>query len=68
MANGTKSTLTHGECTRKAVSDVDRYDFATVVDEIFKESESIEAMVARYVQMKKDLDSIFRQNIALKGE
>ena len=47
---------------------MDRYDFATVVDEVFKESNSIEDMVARYVQMKKDLDCIFRQNVALKGE
>jgi hypothetical protein len=44
----------------------DRYDFISLVDEIFKESLSIEDTVSRYVQMKKDLDETFRQNIALK--
>ena len=47
---------------------MDRYDFASVVDDIFKECNSVEDMVARYIQMKKDLDNIFQQNIALKGE
>lgn len=46
---------------------MDRYDFANVVDSIFKESGSLHDMVARYVQMKKDLDNLFQQNIALKG-
>lgn len=45
----------------------DRYDFAEVVDGIFKESGSLQDMVARYIQMKKDLDCIFQQNVALKG-
>ena len=44
-----------------------RYDFASVVDDVFKEYKSVEDMVARYVQMKKDLDDLFRQNIAVKG-
>lgn len=46
---------------------MDRYDFASVVDDIFKECDTIEDMVARYVQMKKDMDNLFRQNVALKG-
>ena len=45
----------------------DRYDFMSVCDDIFKESGSLLDMVARYIQMKKDLDSIFRQNVALIG-
>ena len=45
----------------------DRYDFMSVCDNIFKESGSLQDMVARYIQMKKDLDSIFRQNVALIG-
>ena len=46
---------------------MDKYDFMSTVDEIFKESTSMEDMVSRYVQMKKDLDGIFRQNVALKS-
>ena len=45
----------------------DRYDFATVVDAVFKECNSVEDMVSRYTQMRKDLDNLFRQNVALKG-
>ena len=45
----------------------DRYDFATVVDKIFKESVSTDDTVARYTQMRSDLDNLFRQNIALKA-
>lgn len=45
----------------------DRYDFVSLVDEVFKEADSIEDMVSRYVQMKRDLDETFRQNVALKG-
>lgn len=45
---------------------INRYDFISTVDEIFKESTSIEDIVSRYTQMKKDLDSVFRQNVALK--
>lgn len=46
---------------------MDRYDFASVVDDTFKECNSVEDMVSRYTQMRKDLDDLFRQNIALKG-
>ncbi len=45
----------------------DRYDFVSLADEIFKESTSIEDMVSRYKQMRKDLEESFRQNIALKS-
>ena len=45
----------------------DRYDFISLVDEIFKESPSIEDTVSRYTQMRKDLDESFRQNIALRA-
>ncbi len=44
----------------------DRYDFMTVVDDIFKESTSTEDMCNRYAQLKKDLDSIFQQNLKLR--
>ena len=46
----------------------DRYDFMSVVDDIFKDSANIEEMCDRYVQLKKDLDSIFQQNLALWKE
>jgi hypothetical protein len=45
---------------------MDRYDFMSMVDDMFKECESIEELANRYVQMKKDLDSLFLQNIALR--
>ena len=45
----------------------DRYDFSTVVDGVFKECSSVEDIVSRYTQMRKDLDDLFRQNVALKG-
>ena len=44
----------------------DRYDFMSLVDDIFKESKDAEDMCNRYVQLKKDLDSIFQQNLALR--
>lgn len=47
---------------------MDRYDFMSVVDDIFKECDTMEDMVARYMQMKKDLDSLYEQNVILKGE
>jgi hypothetical protein len=45
---------------------MDRYDFMSMVDDIFKECDSIEELANRYVQMKKDLDSMYIQNIALR--
>lgn len=47
---------------------MDRYDFMSVVDDIFKECNSIEELANRYVQMKKDLDSLYLQNITLRGD
>lgn len=44
---------------------MDRYDFASVVDDIFKECTSPEELRNRYVQLQKDLDSLFQQNLAL---
>lgn len=46
---------------------MDRYDFMSVIDDIFKECNTMEDMVARYTQMKKDLDSLYEQNVTLKG-
>ena len=46
---------------------MDRYNFDSVVDDIFKECISVEDMVSRYLQMRKDLDILFQQNVALKG-
>lgn len=45
---------------------MDRYDFSCVVDTILKESKSIEDMVSRYSQMLKDMESLFRDNVALR--
>jgi hypothetical protein len=45
---------------------MDRYDFMSMVDNIFKECDSVEELANRYVQMKKDLDSMYTQNIALR--
>ena len=44
---------------------MDRYDFMSTVDDMFKECNSVEEVAIRYVQMKKDLDSMYVQNIAL---
>jgi hypothetical protein len=45
---------------------MDRYDFMSLVDDIFKECDSLEDLANRYVQMKKDLDSLYLQNLDLK--
>lgn len=45
---------------------MDRYDFMSMVDDMFKECESVEDLANRYVQMKKDLDNIYLQNIILR--
>ena len=47
---------------------MDRYDFMSMVDDIFKECNSVEELANRYVQMKKDLDSMYTQNIALRAD
>jgi hypothetical protein len=45
---------------------MDRYDFMSMVDDMFKECNSMEELANRYVQMKKDLDSLYLQNLDLK--
>jgi hypothetical protein len=40
----------------------------SMVDDMFKECNSMEELAIRYVQMKKDLDSLYLQNIALRGD
>lgn len=45
----------------------DRYEFASVTDEIFKNCKTIEDMCEVYVQLKKDLNGLFQQNVALKS-
>lgn len=45
---------------------MDRYDFMSLVDDIFKECQTLEDVANRYVQMKKDLDSLYLQNLDLK--
>ena len=45
---------------------MDRYDFMSLIDDMFKECESVEEVANRYVQMKKDLDSMYVQNITLR--
>lgn len=45
---------------------MDRYDFMSMVDDIFKECNSMEEVAIRYAQMRKDLDSLYTQNIALR--
>lgn len=44
---------------------MDRYDFASVVDDIFKECKTIEELCNRYVTLKNDLDNLYRQNMTL---
>lgn len=45
---------------------MDRYDFMSLVDDLFKECNSMEELANRYAQMKKDLDSLYLQNLDLK--
>lgn len=45
---------------------MDRYDFMSMVDDMFKECNSVEDLANRYVQMKKDLDNMYLQNIMLR--
>ena len=44
---------------------MDRYDFASVVDDIFKGVKTIEEVCNIYVILKNDLDNLFRQNMSL---
>jgi hypothetical protein len=45
---------------------MDRYDFMSVVDDIFKECETKKDIADRYIQMNKDLYDLYLQNLALK--
>ena len=45
----------------------DRYEFASVVDDIFKKCKTIDEMCVCFVQLKKDLNCLFQQNVALKS-
>ena len=47
---------------------MDRYDFMSLVDDAFKECNSVEEMAIRYQQMQKDLESLYMQNVMLKRE
>lgn len=47
---------------------MDRYDYMSLVDDAFKECNSVEEMAVRYHQMQKDLESLYTQNVILKGE
>lgn len=44
---------------------MDRYSFAYVVDEVFKECKTIEELCTRYVKLKDDLENLFKQNMTL---
>lgn len=46
---------------------MDRYDFMSLVDDAFKECNSVEEIAVRYQQMQKDLDALYMQNVMLKG-
>ena len=43
---------------------MDRHDFASVVDDIFKRSKTIEELCNIYVIFKNDLDNLYRQNMS----
>ncbi len=44
---------------------MDRYDFDSVVDDIFKGCKTIEEICNIYVILKNDLDNLYKQNISL---
>jgi hypothetical protein len=44
---------------------MNRYDFMSMVDDLFKECNSTEELANRYAQIRKDLDSLYIQNIVL---
>lgn len=46
---------------------MDRYEFMSMVDDMFKECNTEEEIRDRHVQLRTDLYDIFRQNLALKG-
>lgn len=42
-----------------------RYEFACVVDDIFKGCKTIEEVCNAYMILKNDLDNLFKQNASL---
>ncbi len=44
----------------------DKYDFACVVDDIFKECKTMSDVNFRFIEMQNILKNLFNQNIALK--
>lgn len=45
---------------------VDKYEFYSMVDDIFKSCETTKEMVLRCIELKDIADDIFKQNYALK--
>jgi hypothetical protein len=46
---------------------MDRYDFMSLVDDIFKECITEKDLEIRYLQMKSDLDNLYAQNLNLRS-
>lgn len=44
----------------------DKYDFMSVIDDIFKECKTISDVNFRFVELQNTLTDLFNQNIALK--
>lgn len=44
----------------------DKYDFACMVDDIFKECKTMSDVNFRFIEMKNALTHLFNQNIELK--
>ena len=44
----------------------DKYDFACMVDDIFKECKTISDINFRFIEMQNILKNLFNQNIELK--
>jgi len=46
---------------------MDRYDFMSLVDDIFKECKTEKDLETRYLQMRLDLDNLYTQNLNLRS-
>ena len=44
----------------------DKYDFASIVDDIFKECKTMSDVDFAFIEMENILKNLFNQNIALK--
>ena len=44
----------------------DKYDFASIVDDIFKECKTMSDVNFTFIEMQNILKNLFNQNIALK--